>query len=58
MYLTVDEQAPHALKGLFAQVPAAVEQGGHNMLQMRVTKERNILRKQKGAVASPGAFAW
>ena len=53
MYLTIDEQAPHALRGLFAQVPAAVEQGGHNMLQMRVTEREAYIAKTEGSRSFP-----
>ncbi len=53
MYLTPDEQSPHTLKGLFAQVPAAVEQGGHNMLQMRVTEREEYIAKTDGSRSFP-----
>ena len=53
MYLTPDEQSPHTLRGLFAQVPAAVEQGGHNMLQMRVTKREDYIAKTEGSRSFP-----
>lgn len=53
MYLTPDEQSPYTLRGLFAQVPAAVEQGGHNMLQMRVTKREDYIAKTEGSRSFP-----
>ncbi|MBZ4652283.1 MAG: Retaining alpha-galactosidase [Proteiniphilum sp.] len=53
MYLTSDKQTPHTLRGLFARVPAAVEQGGHNMLQMRVTKREEYIAKTEGSRSFP-----
>lgn len=53
MYLTPDEQTPHTLRGLFAQVPATVEQGGHNMLQMRVTKREDYIAQTEGSRSFP-----
>jgi alpha-glucosidase len=53
MYLTPDKQTPHTLRGLFARVPAAVEQGGHNMLQMRVTKREEYIAKTEGSRSFP-----
>ncbi|KUL15016.1 MAG: Uncharacterized protein XE13_0873 [Proteiniphilum sp. 51_7] len=53
MYLTPDKQTPHTLRGLFARVPAAVEQGGHNMLQMRVTEREEYIAKTGGSRTFP-----
>lgn len=53
MYLTSDQQTPHTLRGLFARVPAAVEQGGHNMLQMRVTEREEYIAKTGGSRTFP-----
>ena len=53
MYLTPDQQTPHTLRGLFARVPAAVEQGGHNMLQMRVTEREEYIAKTGGSRTFP-----
>jgi len=53
MYLTPDKQTPHTLRGLFARVPAAVEQGGHNMLQMRVTEREEYIAKTEGSRSFP-----
>lgn len=53
MYLTPDETTPHTLKGLFAQAPAVVEQGGHNMLQMRVTEREPFIVKTEGNRSFP-----
>ncbi len=53
MYLTPDEKLPHTLKGLFAPVPAAVEQGGHNMLQMRVTEREDFIAQTEGSRSFP-----
>ena len=49
MYLTPDDQTPNTFKGVFAQVPAAVEQGGHNMLQMRVTERKDYIALTEGS---------
>ncbi len=48
MYLISDEQAPHSLRGHFAQVPAAVEQGEHNMLQLRVIEREDFIATTEG----------
>ncbi|ULB33288.1 MULTISPECIES: glycoside hydrolase family 97 protein [Proteiniphilum] len=53
MYLTPDKQTPNTLRGLFARVPAAVEQGGHNMLQMRVTEREEYIAKTEGSRSFP-----
>ena len=53
MYLTPGEQSPHTLKGVFAQLPDAVEQGGHNMLQMRVTRREEYIATTEGSRSFP-----
>lgn len=53
MYLTSEDQLPLTLKGLFARVPAKVEQGGHNQLQMQVTKRENFIAKTTGSRSFP-----
>jgi len=53
MYLTTDEHSPHTLKGIFAQVPAAVERGGHHMLQMRVTEREDFIAQTEGSRSFP-----
>lgn len=53
MYLTPDTLTDHTLKGLFAGYPAAVEQGGHNNLQMRVTQREAFIARTDGSRSFP-----
>ena len=53
MYLSPDEQTLHTLKGLFARLPATVEQGGHNKLQMRVTEREEFIARTSGSRSFP-----
>lgn len=46
LYLRGDNNK--SLKGLFASYPKTTEQGGHNMLQMRVTERENYMAKVTG----------
>ena len=49
----VDLLGPPAVNAAFARVPAAVEQGGHNMLQMRVTEREEYIAKTGGSRTFP-----
>lgn len=53
MYLTPDGDSPNTLRGVFPRVPAAVEQGGHNMLQMFVSKREEYIAKTTGTRSFP-----
>ncbi|MDD4591735.1 MAG: glycoside hydrolase family 97 protein [Parabacteroides sp.] len=53
MYIIPDDQLPNTLQGHFAQVPASLEQGGHNNLQMRVTEREGYIAKTKGSRTFP-----
>lgn len=53
LYLNKPADGDH-LRGVFAAVPAATEDGGHNNLQTRVTKRENFIAK----VAGPREFPW
>ena len=53
MYL-INQDGGRSLRGVFANVPSQVEQGGHNMLQGLVRDRHNYLVKTK----SPHAFPW
>ena len=53
MYLS-NQEGGRSLRGVFANSPAKVDQGGHNMLQGLVRSRRNYLSK----TTSPHAFPW
>ena len=53
MYL-INQEGGRSLRGVFANVPSKVDQGGHNMLQGLVRDRHNYLVKTK----SPHAFPW
>lgn len=53
LYLT-NAQTENALTGVFAPYPLSSEQGGHNMLQFRVTERENYIAK----VDAPRTFPW
>ena len=53
MYL-INQDGGRSLRGIFANVPAKVEQGGHNMLQGLVRDRHNYLVKTR----SPRVFPW
>ena len=53
MYLN-NPDGGRSLRGVFANCPGQVEQGGHNMLQGLVRSRRNFIAR----VSSPHAFPW
>jgi len=53
VYLT-NAQGGNALTGVFAPYPRSSEQGGHNMLQFRVTEREPYIAKVNG----PRTFPW
>ena len=53
LYLT-SAQGTNTLSGVFAAYPKASEQGGHNMLQFRVTEREEYMAKVEG----PRTFPW
>jgi alpha-glucosidase len=53
MYLN-NADGGRSLRGVFANCPGQVEQGGHNMLQGLVRSRRNFIAR----ITSPHAFPW
>lgn len=53
LYLT-NAKEHHTLSGVFAPYPRSSEQGGHNMLQFRVTEREPYMAKVNG----PRTFPW
>jgi alpha-glucosidase len=56
MYLDGD-RGDGTLRGVWATYPKAVEQGGHNQLQMLVTERENFIAKVTGAEKFPWRIA-
>ncbi|MEA5128844.1 MAG: glycoside hydrolase family 97 protein [Proteiniphilum sp.] len=57
MYLKRNDSNTMKLDGVFAPYPATSEQGGHNMLQRRVTKREDHIAKVSGACEFPWRVA-
>lgn len=57
MYLKRNGSNPRALDGVFAPYPSETKQGGHNMLQQRVTKRENYIAKVEGKRQFPWRVA-
>ncbi len=56
MYLQNKTDEP-SLQAVFAKYPSKTEQGGHNMLQQRVTERENYIAKVQGAREFPWRVA-
>ncbi|MDR1743588.1 MAG: glycoside hydrolase family 97 protein [Dysgonamonadaceae bacterium] len=57
MYLKKNDSKAYELNAVYAPYPANAEQGGHNMLQKRVTKREDFIAKASGQREFPWRVA-